>query len=324
MGGGKMPALIPALVPAPMYLSDSVVRSVFRHFFCWLLISFAGLAGMLPAAAQSPSAPAHGVLWEIRSATNTAYLFGSVHLARADFYPLPESVQQAYRQADTLAVELDSDDAQAVAKAMPLLTYAAPDRLQNHLQKATWAQLQRFTGDATTGLQRLKPAVVATGLMMQVFASQGYDPQQGVDLHFIRRARADRKPVIELESMEFQSRILGGLSDADGDALLAQTLDSLSSGDAVQETAEMVEAWKRGDNEKLVQILQQTAAKDAGSQKMMKLLLDDRNPALAAQISTLMQAGKKLLIVVGAGHIAGQHSITELLQQQGMQVRQIR
>ena len=45
--------------------------------------------------------------------------------------------------------------------------------------------------------------------------SQGYDPKYGVDLHFIDQARADRKKVVELESVEFQARTLGGLSDAD-------------------------------------------------------------------------------------------------------------
>jgi hypothetical protein len=56
----------------------------------------------------------------------------------------------------------------------------------------------------------------------------------------------------------------------------------------------------------------------------MKLLLDDRNPAMADQIVALMSAGKKVMIVVGAGHITGKNSITDLLRQRGLQVRQMK
>lgn len=276
------------------------------------------------AAPEVPETPARGVLWEVQSGTNTAYLFGSIHLAKASFYPLPARVEAAYRQADTLAVELDASDPDVSAKAMPYFTYRAPDKLENHLNKTTWQSLQALVGPASVQFQTLKPAVAATALSMGVFAQQGYDPAQGIDLHFIRQAKVDKKAIRELESMEFQAQVLGGLSDEDGDALLQQTLDGLKSGEAVQETEAMIAAWKRGDADTLIHILQETASKDAGSKKLMKLLLDDRNPRMAQQIADLLHEGKKVFVVVGAGHIAGTNSITDILQKQGLQIRQIK
>ncbi|MBC3877532.1 TraB/GumN family protein [Undibacterium sp. FT79W] len=275
-------------------------------------------------AQAADDTPANGIMWEVKSATNTAYLFGSFHLAKASFYPLPAAVQNAYQQADTLAVEVDASDPQFSRKLIPLLSYAAPDKLENHLQKATWESMQKFLGASAAQFQNLKPAMVATGLMIGVVAQQGYDPAQGIDLHFIKRAKKDGKQLVELESLEFQARMLGGLSDEDGDAMLSQTLHSLSNGDAVRDTALMVQAWKAGDAEALAAILEETANKDAGSRKIMKLLLDDRNPAMADQIVALMSAGKKVMIVVGAGHITGKNSITDLLRQRGLQVRQMK
>ena len=281
-------------------------------------IAFHGLA---QAADETP---ANGIMWEVKSATNTAYLFGSFHLAKASFYPLPAAVQNAYQQADTLAVEVDASDTQFSRKMMPLLTYAAPDKLENHVQKATWESMQKLLGASAAQFQSLKPAMVATGLMIGIVAQQGYDPAQGVDLHFIKRAKKDGKQLVELESLEFQARMLGGLSDEDGDAMLSMTLQSLSNGDAARDTAQMVQAWKAGDAEALATMLEDTANKDAGSRKLMKLLLDDRNPAMADQIVALMNAGKKVMIVVGAGHITGKNSITDLLRQRGLQVRQMK
>lgn len=281
-------------------------------------IAFHGLAQ------AADDTPANGIMWEVKSATNTAYLFGSFHLAKASFYPLPAAVQNAYQQADTVAVEVDASDPQFSRKMMPLLSYAAPDKLENHVQKATWESMQKLLGASAAQFQSLKPAMVATGLMIGIVAQQGYDPAQGVDLHFIKRAKKDGKQLVELESLEFQARMLGGLSDEDGDAMLSMTLQSLSNGDAVRDTAQMVQAWKAGDAEALATMLEDTANKDAGSRKLMKLLLDDRNPAMAEQIVALMNAGKKVMIVVGAGHITGKNSITDLLRQRGLQVRQMK
>ncbi|MFZ6861952.1 TraB/GumN family protein [Undibacterium sp. Ji67W] len=269
-------------------------------------------------------APAKGVLWEVKSATNTAYLFGSIHLAKASFYPLPQKVQKAYQQADTIAVELDATNRDAVVKAMPLLTYASPDKLQNHLQPATWETLQKVTGPAAERFQPLKPAMVATGLLVGTFARQGYDPVQGIDIHFIVRAKKDKKSIVELETMEYQAQILGGLSDEEGDAMLSQTLESLNNGEAIRDTNQLIAAWKDGSAEKVVSMLQAEANKNPGSKKIMERLLDDRNPAMADKIFELMAAGKHVLVVVGAGHIAGTNSISDLLKQRGLQVRQIK
>ncbi|MBR7791099.1 TraB/GumN family protein [Undibacterium sp. FT147W] len=285
----------------------------------------AGAAVALHGLAQAADdTPANGIMWEVKSATNTAYLFGSFHLAKASFYPLPAAVQSAYQQADTVAVEVDASDPQFSRKMMPLLSYTAPDKLENHVQKATWESMQKLLGASAAQFQSLKPAMVATGLMIGIVAQQGYDPAQGVDLHFIKRAKKDGKQLVELESLEFQARMLGGLSDEDGDAMLSMTLQSLSNGDAVRDTAQMVQAWKAGDAEALATMLEETANKDAGSRKLMKLLLDDRNPAMAEQIVALMNAGKKVMIVVGAGHVTGKNSITDLLRQRGLQVRQMK
>ncbi|MFZ6754997.1 TraB/GumN family protein [Undibacterium sp. Dicai25W] len=288
-----------------------------------VLFSIALFAGNTYAKTTAETT-AKGVLWEVKSATNTAYLFGSIHLAKASFYPLPEKVQKAYKQADTLAVELDGTDSEAAVKALPLLKYAAPDKLQNHLQPATWESLQKMTGPAAERFQPLKPAMVATGLLVGTFARQGYDPAQGVDIHFINRAKKDKKSIVELETMEYQAQILGGLSDEEGDAMLSQTLESLSTGEAIRDTNQLIAAWKDGNAEKVVSMLQAEANKNPGSKKIMERLLDERNPAMADKIVELMAAGKHVLVVVGAGHIAGTNSISDLLKQRGLQVRQIK
>ncbi|MFZ6654940.1 TraB/GumN family protein [Undibacterium sp. TJN19] len=301
----------------------------FRISFLHPAAKYLGALGLLFGfsvvhAQTATEETAKGILWEVKSASNTAYLFGSIHLAKASFYPLPETVENAYKKADTLVVEVDATDAKSAKEAFPLFTYAAPDKLENHISKKTWESLQAMVGPAASQFQNLKPAIVATALSIGIFKQQGYDPSKGVDVHYIQRAKTDKKDVVELESTVFQAGVLGGLNDEDADAMLAQTLDGLKSGETLTQTAGMIAAWKSGDAEALAKILQDAANKDTGSQKLMKLLLDDRNVGMTQKITGMLEGGKKLFIVVGAGHLSGANSIIELMEKQGLEVKQIK
>ncbi len=276
------------------------------------------------ASANTPLVePAKGLLFEVKSNNQTLYLFGSIHLAKANFYPLAPQVEQAYAQAETVAVEADVTDVEANKNAMPLMTYARPDKLQDHLTPTTWQSLQAISGPATEQFQGFKPAVVAMHLSMAAFTQQGYDPAYGVDLHFIQRAKADRKKLVELESVAFQASMMAGLTDEEGDAMLKESLEALKSGEALRDTENMIAFWKTGDAKGLAKLLAEVANKIATTNKLMKLLLDDRNVAMTGKIKRLLTDGTQAFVVVGAGHLTGNNSIVDLLQKQGVQVRQI-
>ena len=279
---------------------------------------------ILLSSPSLPQEPASSLLWRVSSGSNSLYLFGSIHLAKANFYPLPAAVELAYAQADLLAVEADVTDTVAAKNAMPLMQYASPDNLQHHLSAPAWRRLQALAGPATQQLQAFKPAVVTMGLVLSAFTRQGYDPAYGIDLHFIQRAKSGHKKILELESLAFQAGVLGQLNDAEGEALLTQALDSLQDGVALRELDDMVAAWKSGDAAVLAQMFADSANKDAGSKKLMKLLLDERNVGMAQKIQGLLRSGSKALVVVGAGHLVGTNSIIELLQKQGWQVQQVK
>jgi uncharacterized protein YbaP (TraB family) len=87
------------------------------------------------------------------------------------FYPLPAAVQNAYQQADTLAVEVDASDPQFSRKMMPLLTYAAPDKLENHRAESDLGKHAEIVRGSAAQFQSLKPAMVATGLMIGIVAA---------------------------------------------------------------------------------------------------------------------------------------------------------
>jgi hypothetical protein len=159
-------------------------------------------------------------------------------------------------------------------------------------------------------------------LAVSVLAAHGYDPQAGIDLHFLDSAHADGKRIVELETPDFQARILGGMSDADGEAMLSETLEEMRSDDLVRATDDLAAAWKSGDEESVARLLRE-ANKDEASKRLFAKLFDERNPAMADKIAAVASGSEHALVVIGAGHLAGHNSVLELLKAKGLQVRQL-
>lgn len=293
-----------------------------RIIVCALLFTAFNTSTYAQAPAPANDALAKGILWEVKSETNSVYLFGSVHIAKADFYPLPDAVESAYSQSNLLMIEADATDTDAVQKAMPLFTYAPPDKLEKHLSKQTWNLIKSTAGPAAEQLQSVRPVMLATVMTMGAFAQLGYDPKQGIDLHFIQQAKNDQKRIVELEGMEFQAKVLGSIADKEGDIMLRQTIQGLRNGQLIKETEALIAAWKAGDAEQTAKQLQ-SMNKDPASKKIYKLLFDDRNIGMASKARAAMDAGDKVFVVVGAGHLVGKGSVIDLLKKQGLQVRQI-
>jgi hypothetical protein len=281
-------------------------------------------AKVSPKVAAPVTVPVQGLLFEIKSGKQTAYLFGSIHIAKADFYPMSPKVEEVYKSADTVAVEADVTNAAAVQTMMPKLMYSAPDKLEAHLKATTWADLSGIVGPMAQQLQVLRPAAVVSAFTVEIAKALGYSPEKGIDVHYIQRAKADQKAVVELESLQFQADVLGGLSDEEGDAMVASLVDSIKQKKLKQELDDLVGAWRGADAARIAKLFDESANRDAASKKMTKMLLDDRNEGMVIKINQMMGEGKKLFVVVGAGHLAGEKSVIDLLQKQGLQVTQIR
>ncbi len=276
-----------------------------------------------------PSSRVQGLLFEITQAdaeksAKKSYLFASIHVAKADFYPLSLPVQNAYHQADTVAVEADSSDEAANRNMVAKLSYVAPDRLQAHISPVTWDLLQSMTGSAVEQFQTYTPIMVAMGLTVSVGMQLGYDPAQSLDLHFINASKKDKKPLLELEGLEFQAGVLASLSDEEGNATLSNTLNSFRQGAVAKELNRIATAWKAADAQGLAKILMDAGNRDEGAKKLMKSLMEERNAGIAEKILEQIRAGKSLFAVVAAGHLAGENNLIEALQRQGLQVKQIK
>ena len=273
----------------------------------------------------SPASP-QGALFRITQADRTLYLFGTIHVGRADFFPLEPRVMQALGNASVLALELDPSRTEAMAAALRRHGIAAADAdamLPAALKTRRRALLQRY-GIAPEAVAGMQPWLQATMLTVAEFMADGYQPQYGVDGYLSAIFKKSGKPVQELESAESQLALFGALSQADQIRFLDETMAELENPDKAREAIEIASLWRDADGPGLTAKLKKLDRDNSLTTRFMQdVLLKQRNPPLTDGLVKLLQAHRDSFAAIGILHLFGPGSVPALLLQRGYRVEQI-
>ncbi len=291
------------------------------------LIVFAAVLFMpFAVSAQSAYSPP---LWEVRSGENTVYLFGTIHVGKAGFYPLPASVESAFGKSDVVALEVNPADEQAAVSAAMAAMYTPPDNIENHLDAELLAGVIEVCagyGIPFEQIRQIKPYLLMFMLTALEYQRLGYSPEQGLENHFARHAREQGKEIVALESMPAQMQILDSLSPGLQTAMLQIAVDEINSGEVESLVAEMIMAWRTGNMDKLGEVLlaEERKLPAAMAKEFHQRFLTERNVAMVQRIERMLLGGEKAFVAVGAMHMVGEDGIPAMLGANGYKVRPMR
>ncbi|MBR9727583.1 TraB/GumN family protein [Shewanella intestini] len=269
-----------------------------------LLIS---VGGSFPAFSATTDNP---VFFQINYQGEQAYLLGSIHVGKDDFYPLNHTIEHAFSASDALVIEADMAKAdvpallQEYGKASPKVSEQTQQVLSDFCPKN--AQL-------CTAIAPFAPWLQASQIGLVRFGQLGLRADKGVDLTFV--ANKGDKPLYQLESVAFQFKLLSSFSTQ---TQLDMVKEAIKVSDS--EMKGLINAWRSGDEKQLSMLMDDPESMSA---EVIEKLLLQRNHSMAAGIETLMMKhkGEQLFIVVGAGHLVGRQSVPSLLQSTGMTVK---
>ncbi|MGE5616374.1 MAG: TraB/GumN family protein [Bacillota bacterium] len=266
-------------------------------------------------------------LWEVSSLTNRIYLFGTVHAGKKEWYPLTPEVEKAFDDSKALAVEADILDTNAMRKSAAASTYKPPDSLKEHVAAADYARLEsilpRF-GIGEHELDAMKPFMAVSVLVFYEWARLGFTPNFGVDAYFLRKAKAELKPVVELEGIDAQIKLIDSLSDEENRLLFEGTITALESGLTDRQIVGMVNAWKDGDPDAMLEVARKYNDDVAGAQEFEEKFVWSRHDAMAAKIEGFLnRTHEPYFVAVGALHLAGPRGLVEILRKRGYLVKQM-
>lgn len=269
----------------------------------------AGLLALLLLAGCAREIPARPALYVVRDADTTIWLLGTVHFLPPGVRWETPAVARAISESSMLVGELPegADAGGAFTKlsagqGLPPLAARVPAA-----DRARLAAAARGCGGAR--LDRLKSWAAALVLSACGAAATGADPGQGVEATLARRFAGH--PRLGLESADGQFAFFDRLSEADQRRLLRQSLD------AKDDYRALLNAWSRGDDRRLAALI---ARSFAGAPALKAVLLDQRNARWSRWIAQRMRRPGRLLIAVGAGHLAGAGSVVARLRAAGYNV----
>ncbi|RBA24950.1 TraB/GumN family protein [Herminiimonas fonticola] len=274
------------------------------------------------------TAPNRGVLYRVSHRGNTSYLFGTVHVGQAAFYPLEPQVTRALSTADTLVLEADIRDTAMLQQAvMRHGIYPDGQTIAQYLSAGSLEKLKlalQVAGIPFENVARMKPWMVTNLLIVQEMARAGYPTEQGIELYFLSVAQKENKAVQQLETADYQLSLFNGLSDAQQEEYLQENLAQLADGSAIRKGLSLITAWQHADNQALEAALIEMQNEVSTSAKFLqRVLLDERNPNMANKIEALLKTDKRTFVAVGALHLIGAQGVPALLQQRGYKVEKL-
>jgi len=289
-----------------------------RRFALLLFVALPAIAVDAPAPAPPP-AHAAPFLWEVQGPKARHFLLGSVHLLPSTAYPLPAALEAAYGATRAVAFEADLAELAAPELQNRMLGAAREDRpggLKVRIGKSLYAKLQKRAaalGMPTPVCDDLRAWFCALALELYPLQQAGFSMEYGVDQHYYALAREDGRPVIGLETPEFQVGLFAQMPEALSKQMLAATLDETTS--ESQSPEELHRIWRTGDVAALERVTREMRQRYP---ELYARILADRTRAWAGPLAERMKQELSLLVVVGAAHLPGPDGLLALLKARGL------
>lgn len=267
---------------------------------------------------------------------NIAWLFGSIHVGQEHFFPLPDYITAAYENSDALAVECDvvtfSSDLEAQTTALMQLVYLDGTTISGHIPEDLYTQAVEVLEECglyMSALDLYYPALWANLIETSMYNGMDVSAELGMDMHFLNDAHESGKEIQEIESAEFQYSLMANYSEDLQIMLLESALHGYNNKDEMATgLAELTEAWSSGNEDVLVELLNDEAEITSDEEVRLyaeytDVMLTQRNISMADFAESALASGKEVFICVGAAHVSGPGAMAELLTQRGYTVERI-
>jgi uncharacterized protein len=266
-------------------------------------------------------ASAESLVWKAQKNGSVLYLGGTFHLLRETDFPLPPEFDKAYKASDMVIFETDIGKFQDPATQQKMLSktvYADGSTIDQHLSAKTYAELSEYCASNGIPLQvfnQFKPSMLITTLAVMELMKLGVT-QHGVDAVFYEQAKADRKTVKALETVDEQIDYIVSMADGAENEFVTYSIRDLKK--VKQYFEDLEAAWRKGDAGKLNQLM--NVDLKTRQPKLYRKLITGRNNNWLRWIDANQKTPQTKFMLVGAAHLVGPDGLVESLKKKGYKV----
>ena len=294
-----------------------------------------------PVCGPEPEVKPTPVFYEVTDAEgHKMYLFGTIHIGDDRTAYLPQPIYDALAASDALAVEFDSDrfeemideDDELRDRLMKAYYYTDGTSIRNHIDSDVYKQaldLMKVTGNYNSNAESLKPYLWSNSIeLFYLSEGRGLSSDKGVEDRLLVLAREAGKEILDVESGEFQVMMITGFSDSVQEMLLSELCET-SRSEYIQDCLDLYEAWCRGDEAELIELLAEMNEEDRAELDEDELALYDeyhqkmeveRNAGMLEVAKGYLQDEKTVFFAVGLAHLLGEGGLVQGLRDAGFTV----
>jgi uncharacterized protein len=260
------------------------------------------------------------LLYEIsgNGLSKPSYIYGTIHMICENDFILKESVKSKLNESEQIVLEIDMDDPQLTKKTIELMSFKKGESLKNVMNEADYNSLSKFFKDSLsmslTMFERFKPLFLFSLLSTKMLACD----LKSYETEFVKIASSQKKELLGLETIEFQVSVFDKMSKDDMSKMLGSIVTDYSK--MKTEFDEMIEHYKQQDIDKLYDDINKSSM--SGFNGYSKDFLDNRNIDWISKISKF-SSEKSTFYGVGAGHLAGENGLLNLLKKAGFTITPI-
>lgn len=279
----------------------------------------AEVASEASEATVAPEAPGVPALWKVADEDTTIYIFGTVHVLPPDVDWNSGKVKEALASAGELVTEIDmTPEAMAEIAGSMQAKGMLPEGqtlrgLMDEEQRATYEAGLAKLGIPANAFDRFEPWFAAIALLQISLQASGYSDDKGVE-NVLEATIADGTRRVALETVDFQINVFDGLPiEQQLLFLLEGAEDPLAS---IEMLNQVVELWSTGRTEELGALMNEALL---AHPNLADRLLYSRNANWAEWIDERLDEPGTVFMAVGAGHLAGEKSVQDLLAERGIE-----
>jgi uncharacterized protein YbaP (TraB family) len=282
---------------------------------------FAPLALAFALAAAPTAASAAPAIWEVSDADSKVWLFGSVHVLPKEMTWRTPKLDELIRQSEQIYFEADIGPLGQLAVIINGIKIGFGEKV-DWVAGLTPEQKDKLTAAVTPlgltidQLGTFQPWLADAMIQETVIEHLGYTPSAGVDATLQAELPKERKAYFETVASQ-----LALLAADPVDVQLKRLMITVDTVPTLgEEMTDMANAWSTGDVDALAKEIADDPTMD---ESFTKSLVTNRNADWLTTIVGLLKDNHNDLIVVGAGHLAGDGSVVDLLAKAGFTVQRI-
>jgi len=287
--------------------------------FLLVCITFCNLLMGQPFSKTDYDKDNNSLLWEIsgKDINQPSYLLGTFHLMCKEDIHFSENLLKAFKYSSALYLEIDLDDPTNTFGALKYMYMKDGVSLSKLYDSIQYKKIQKFFIDSlhmNMGMiEKMKPTFASSLVYPFLMKCKSTD---GIEIELIIISKEQKKETLGFETVAFQASVFDAIPYETQATELYKIIDS-------------IDVYKLNFNKMLslyqsqqLDQIEKSFNDEPGFEEQKDVLLTNRNKNWVSQLKSILPQ-KNIFIAVGAGHLAGEQGLIQLLKNEGYTLKPI-